>query len=77
MDAPLSAHRALDDAIALRGLILSQAEHLGLSIGVLLAPFVVGCDTDATLAQEHSLRSALSLAGCSPAQENLRSREMS
>ena len=72
-DAPLRAHRALDDAIALRGLILSQAEHLGLSIGVLLAPFVVGCDADATLSQERSLRLALRLAGDNPAQEKPRS----
>ena len=53
---PLRAHRALDDAIALRSLVISQAERLGLTIGVLLAPFVVGCDADATLAQERCLR---------------------
>ena len=55
-DEPLRAHRALDDALALRSLVASQAERLGLTVGALLAPFVVGCDTDATVAQERSLR---------------------
>ena len=61
-DEPLRTHRALDDAIALRSLVMSQAERLGLTIGALLAPFVVSCDADATMAQERSLRLSRSLA---------------
>ena len=60
-DEPLRAHRALDDAIALRSLVISQAERLGLTVSALLAPFVVGCDADATVAQERSLRMSRSL----------------
>jgi len=71
-DEPLRAHRALDDAIALRSLVISQAERLGLTVGTLLAPFVVGCDTDATAAQERSLRLSRSLPVGNEAQDYLR-----
>ena len=60
-EEPLRAHRALDDATALRSLVVSQAERLGLTLASLLAPFIVGCDAEATVAQERSLRFSRSL----------------
>ena len=51
VDGMLQAHRALDDCLALRGVVRTLATRLGVSSLVLLAPFVVAMDKDATLAQ--------------------------
>ena len=57
-DGHLRAHRALDDAIALRDVVVTQAERLGVTLCQLLAPFVMECDLSETLIQEESLRLA-------------------
>ena len=57
-DGHLRAHRALDDAIALRDVVVTQAERLGVTLCQLLAPFVMECDLSETLIQEESLRFA-------------------
>ena len=55
-DRSLRAHRALDDAIALRSVALTQAERYGIGLQELFAPFVVECDIGETTVQEKSLR---------------------
>ena len=57
-DGHLRAHRALDDAIALRDVVVTQAERLGVTLCQLLAPFVMECEFGETLIQEESLRLA-------------------
>ena len=51
VDGRLQAHRALDDCFALRGVIVSIAGLLGVSVALLLEPFAVALDKDATLVQ--------------------------
>ena len=55
-DGSLRAHRALDDAIALRGVAVAQAERYGIGLHQLFAPFAVGCDVCETMVQEKCLR---------------------
>ena len=55
-DGDLRAQRALDDAVALRDVTITQAERYGLTLGQLLAPFVVECDVYESMAQEMCLR---------------------
>ncbi len=43
-EGSLRAHRALDDAIALRDVARTQAERRGVGLRQLLAPFAVECD---------------------------------
>ena len=54
----LRAHRALDDAFALRRVTLLQAERYGVGLQELFAPFIAECDVGETVAQEKSLRLA-------------------
>jgi DNA polymerase III epsilon subunit-like protein len=50
-DDGLRAHRALDDAIALRSIVILLAERFGVPLSVLLAPFVVEFDAPTSAAQ--------------------------
>jgi DNA polymerase III epsilon subunit-like protein len=57
-DGSLRAHRALDDAIALRSVAVTQAERYGIGLQELFAPFIVECDVDESMVQEKGLRLA-------------------
>ena len=59
-DRSLRAHRALDDAVALLRVAVTQAERYGVGLQELFAPFVVECSVEETMAQEQSLRLARS-----------------
>ena len=59
-DRSLRAHRALDDAVALLRVAVTQAERYGVGLQELFAPFVVECSVEETMAQERSLRLARS-----------------
>ena len=60
-DPNLRAHRALDDAVALLRVAVTQAERYGVGLRELFAPFIVECAIEDTMAQEKSLRLALSM----------------
>ena len=60
VDRNLRAHRALDDAVALLRVAVTQAERYGVDLQSLFAPFVVECNVEETMAQEKSLRLARS-----------------
>jgi len=62
-EGSLRAHRALDDAIALRDVARTQAERRGVGLHQLLAPFAVECDVYETMTQEKSLRLSRSQEG--------------
>ena len=57
-DRNLRAHRALDDAVALLRVAVTQAERYGIGLQELFAPFIVGCNVEDTMIQEKSLRLA-------------------
>jgi DNA polymerase III epsilon subunit-like protein len=57
-EGSLRAHRALDDAIALRSVAVTQAERYGIGLRELFAPFIVECDVEETMVQEKGLRLA-------------------
>ena len=59
-DRDLRAHRALDDAVALLRVTVTQAERYGVGLRELFAPFTVECVIEETMAQEKSLRLARS-----------------
>ena len=54
-EGELRAHRALDDAIALRGVVKYMAEALGVSTPNLLRRFVCELDLPASAAQLYSV----------------------
>ena len=49
--AELQAHRALDDCIALRAVLLHLADLLGIPVLDVLRPFAMKLDANASLAQ--------------------------
>ena len=57
-DRNLRAHRALDDAVALLRVAVTQAERYGIGLQELFAPFIDECNVGETMAQEKSLRLA-------------------
>ena len=60
-DPNLRAHRALDDAVALLRVAVTQAERYGVGLRELFAPFIVECAIEDTMVQEKSLRLARSM----------------